>query len=162
MKQIQASFDGGLSGFVYVRQHADHVRTAILEGVSPVDAKILLPFAKGVEHSLERMFTDCAAEKDCNGAFPNLRAEFKELTAKVEKQPAVFESTNVISHKREQVTLSRNVFGEQIRTMLYIPLNSRWLPVLIHEANASNFGPFASIAYERPPFITKLPPQLAK
>jgi pimeloyl-ACP methyl ester carboxylesterase len=138
---------GTYAGFVYVRQHPDHVRTAILEGVSPVDAKILLPFAKGVEHSLERMFTDCAADKDCNGAFPNLRAEFKELTAKVEKQPAVFESTNLISHKREQVTLSRNMFGEQIRTMLYIPLYWRWLPVLIHEANANNFGPFASIAY---------------
>lgn len=92
------------------------------------------------------MFTDCAADKDCNRAFPNLRAEFKELTAKVEKQPAVFESTNLISHKREQVTLSRNMFAEQIRTMLYIPLYWRWLPVLIHEANTNNFGPFASTA----------------
>src|SRR2546426_7404940 len=138
---------GTYAGFVYVRQHPEHVRAAILEGVSPVDAKILLPFAKGVEHSLDRMFTDCAADKDCNGAFPNLRAEFKELTAKVEKQPAVFESTNLISHKREQVTLSRNMFAEQIRTMLYIPLYWRWLPVLIHEANKDNLGPFASIAY---------------
>jgi pimeloyl-ACP methyl ester carboxylesterase len=76
-----------------------------------------------------------------------LRAEFKELTAKVDKQPAVFEATNLISHKREQVTLSRNMFAEQIRTMLYIPLYWRWLPVLIHEANANNFGPFAAIAY---------------
>jgi len=138
---------GTLAGFVYLRQHPDRVRAAILEGVSPVEAKIYLPFAKGVEHSLERMFTDCAADKECNQAFPNLRAEFKELTAKVEKQPAVFESTNLINGKREQITLSRNIFSEQIRTMLYIPIYWRWLPVLIHEANANNFGPFASIAY---------------
>lgn len=138
---------GTFARFVYLRQHPDRVRAAILEGVSPVEAKILLPFAKGVEHSLERMFSDCAEDKECNEAFPKLRAEFKELTAKVEKQPAVFESTNLINGKREQITLSRNVFSEQIRTMLYIPLYWRWLPVLIHEANANNFGPFASIAH---------------
>jgi pimeloyl-ACP methyl ester carboxylesterase len=138
---------GTFAAFVYMRQHPDRVRTAILEGVTPVDAKILLPFAKGVEHSLERMFSDCAADKECHQAFPTLRAEFKELTSKVEKNPAVFESTNLISGKREQVTLSRNVFGEQIRAMLYIPIYWRWLPILIHEASANNFGPFASIAY---------------
>ncbi len=138
---------GTYAGFVYMRQHPDRVRTAILEGVTPVDAKIVLPFAKGVEHSLERMFADCSADKDCNGAFPNLRAEFRELTGKVEKQPAVFESTNLINGKREHVTMSRSAFAEQIRMMLYIPIYWRWLPLLIHEANANNFGPFASIAH---------------
>jgi pimeloyl-ACP methyl ester carboxylesterase len=138
---------GTYAAFVYMRQHPDRVRTAVLEGVTTPDVKILLPFARGVEHSLERLFSDCAADKDCNAAFPNLRVEFKELTAKVEKQPAVFESTNLINGKREHITLSRNVFGEQIRTMLYIPLYWRWLPLLIHEANANNFGPFASIAH---------------
>ena len=138
---------GTYAAFVYMRQHPDRVRTAILEGVTTPDVKIVLPFARGVEHSLERLFSDCGADKDCNAAFPNLRFEFKELTAKVEKQPAVFESTNLINGKREHITLSRNVFGEQIRTMLYIPLYWRWLPLLIHEANANNFGPFASIAH---------------
>lgn len=138
---------GTFAGFVYMRQHPDRVRTAILEGVSPVEAKIYLPFAKGVEHSLERMFSECEQDKECNGAFPKLRAEFRELSAKVEKQPAVFESTNLINGKREQITLSRNMFSEQIRTMLYIPIYWRWLPVLIHEANNGNFGPFASLAY---------------
>jgi pimeloyl-ACP methyl ester carboxylesterase len=138
---------GTYAGFVYLRQHPTSVRTAILEGVTTPDSKILLPFAKGVEHSLERMFSDCAADKDCNTAFPNLRAEFKELVAKIEKQPAVFESTNLINGKREQVTLSRNILSEQIRTFLYIPIYWRWLPLLIHEMNANNFGPFASLAH---------------
>jgi pimeloyl-ACP methyl ester carboxylesterase len=138
---------GTYAGFVYMRQHPDRVRTAILEGVTTVDAKIILPFAKGVEHSLERMFTDCAADKDCNTAFPTLRAEFKEVAGKLEKQPAVFEASNLLTGKRESVTLSRNVFAEQVRMMLYIPIYWRWLPILIHEANANNFGPFASIAH---------------
>ena len=138
---------GTYAGFVYLRQHPTRVRTAILEGVTTPDSKILLPFAKGVEHSLERLFSDCAADKDCNAAFPNLRAEFKELVAKIEKQPAVFESTNLINGKREQVTLSRNILSEQIRTFLYIPIYWRWLPLLIHEMNANNFGPFASLAH---------------
>jgi pimeloyl-ACP methyl ester carboxylesterase len=138
---------GTFAGLVYLRQHPDRVRAAILEGVSPVEAKIVLPFAKGVEHSLERLFSDCAADKECNEAFPKLRAEFKELTAKVEKQPASFEATNLITGKREQITLSRNIFSELIRTMLYIPIYWRWLPVLIHESNLGNFGPFASIAH---------------
>lgn len=138
---------GTFAGLVYIRQHGDHVRSAILEGVSPVEAKIYLPFAKGVEHSLERLFTDCAADKDCNAAFPNLRAEFKEFKAKLEKKPATFESTNPITGKRESITLSRDNFAEQVRTLLYFPIYWRWLPVLIHEANKENPGPFASIAY---------------
>lgn len=138
---------GTYAGFVYMRQHPERVRTAILEGVTPIEAKIILPFAKGVEHSLERMFTDCAADKDCNSAFPTLRNELKEVAAKLAKQPATFETTNLITGKRESVTLSRNVFADQVRMMLYIPLYWRWLPLLIHEANANNFGPFASIAH---------------
>ncbi|HKA23211.1 MAG TPA: alpha/beta hydrolase [Blastocatellia bacterium] len=138
---------GTYAGFVYIRQHPDRVRTAILEGVTPVDAKIILPFAKGVEHSLERMFSDCASDPDCSKAFPTLRTEFKDVAAKLEKQPAVFESTNLLTGKRESVTLSRNVFAEQIRMMLYIPIYWRWMPLLIHEANSNNFGPFASIAH---------------
>ena len=138
---------GTYAGFVYLRQHPDRVRTAILEGVTTPDVKILLPFAKGVEHSLERMFADCAADKSCGGAFPNLRAGFRELVAKIEKQPAVFESTNLLTGKREQITMSRNVFSEQIRTFLYIPIYWRWLPLMIHEMNSTNFGPFASLAH---------------
>jgi pimeloyl-ACP methyl ester carboxylesterase len=138
---------GTYAGFVYMRQHPEHVRTAILEGVTPVDAKIILPFAKGVEHSLERMFSDCASDADCSTAFPGLRTEFKDLVAKLEKQPAVFESTNLLTGKRESVTLSRNVFAEQVRMMLYIPIYWRWLPILIHEAKSNNFSPFASIAH---------------
>lgn len=138
---------GTFAGLVYIRQHGDHVRSAILEGVSPVEAKIYLPFAKGVEHSLERLFSDCAADKDCNAAFPNLRAEFKELASKLEKKPATFESTNPITGKRESITLSRDNFAEQIRALLYFPIYWRWLPVLIHEADKENPGPFASIAY---------------
>ena len=138
---------GTVAGFVYMRQHPDRVRTAILEGVSTVDAKIYLPFAKGVEHALERLFTDCAADAECNAAFPGLRAEFKELAAKVERQPAAIEATNLFTGKREQVTLSRDMFGESIRTLLYSPLSARWLPLLIHEANKNNWGPFASISY---------------
>ncbi|MFY9556055.1 MAG: alpha/beta fold hydrolase [Blastocatellia bacterium] len=138
---------GTFAGFVYLRQHPDRVRAAILEGVTPLDAKIYLPFAKGVEHSLERLFTDCAADNDCQGTFPNLRAEFKELTAKLDKQPVSFESTNLLTGKREQITMSRPVFGEVIRSMLYIPIYWRWLPLLIHEANKNNFGPLTSIAH---------------
>jgi pimeloyl-ACP methyl ester carboxylesterase len=138
---------GTVAGFVYMRQHPDRVRAAILEGVSTVDAKIYLPFAKGVEHALERLFTDCAADKDCNAAFPSVRAEFKELAAKIEKQPAAFEATNLFNGKREQITLSRDTFAEHIRTLLYIPLYARWLPLLIHEANKTNWGPFATISH---------------
>jgi len=138
---------GTYAGFVYMRQHPEHVRTAILEGVTPVDAKIILPFAKGVEHSLERMFSDCASDADCSTAFPGLRTEFKDVVAKLEKQPAAFESTNLLTGKRESVTLSRNVFAEQVRMMLYVPIYWRWLPLLIHEAKSNNFGPFASIAH---------------
>src|SRR5215471_18048022 len=96
---------GTYAGFVYMRQHPDHVRAAIFEGVTPVDAKIILPFAKGVEHSLERMFSDCASDADCNKAFPTLRNEFKDVAAKLEKQPAVFDSTNLLTGKRESVTM---------------------------------------------------------
>src|SRR2546426_4760424 len=59
---------GTFAAFVYIRQHSDRVRAALLEGVTPVDAKIYLPFAKGVEHSLERMFSDCAQDKECKRA----------------------------------------------------------------------------------------------
>jgi pimeloyl-ACP methyl ester carboxylesterase len=91
---------GTFAGLVYIRQHGDRVRSAIFEGVSPVEAKIYLPFAKGVEHSLDRVFSDCGSDPECKVAFPNLRNDFKELSAKLEKKAATFESTNLHSPNR--------------------------------------------------------------
>ena len=69
------------------------------------------------------------------------------IDGQTRKQPAAFEATNPLNGKRESITMSREIFAEQIRTMLYIPIYWRWLPLLIHEANRNNFGPFATIAY---------------
>ncbi len=139
---------GSTASLVFLRQHPDRVRSVMIEGVAPPTCKIPLPFAKGVQHALTRLFDDCAEDSACHRAFPNLAFEFNSILEKLDKEPITFQAFNPYAHKREQITMSRDVFMSHIRLMLYSPEIARLLPVLIHQMSQGNFSSFASISFQ--------------
>lgn len=138
---------GSTAALAYLRLYPQHVRVAAVSGVAPVAYKMALPFAKGVEHALGRLFTDCAADKNCNAAYPNVRQDFAQIVAQLTKGPVTFEATNPATRRKEQITMTREAFMEHIRAALYVPDMMAYLPFFIHDMAGGNFSRFASASY---------------
>jgi len=52
---------GTRAGLVYLRQHGDRVRTAVLDGVAPTNMRLPLFFPRDLQRALDLLVADCAA-----------------------------------------------------------------------------------------------------
>ena len=139
---------GSTAALAYLRQHPEHVRTVTVLGVAPPDMKLPLPVIKGVQNAIDRLSADCAADEKCHSSFPNLKDDLAAALKQLDKEPAKFQTNNPFTRQPQQVTLTRPVFGELIRVMLYQPEFSRWLPLLLHQAAEGEFGLLATLAFQ--------------
>jgi len=138
---------GTRAGLVYLRRHGDHVRAAVLEGVSPTEYQLPLTFAKGVQNALDRLFDDCSADPACHKAFPDLKADFISALKSLDKGPVKVQSYNPIKKQPQEITVSRPAFLEQLRFLLYSPELMQYVPQVIHQSAQGDFGGAAMLAF---------------
>ena len=138
---------GTRAALVYIRQHGDHVRSAVLDGVAPTNFKLPLPFAKGVQNALDHLFADCAADATCHKTFPDVKADLVAALAKFDKGPVTVTAFNTVRKQPQQVSMTRGAFMDVVRLMLYDPLTTSLLPLVIHQASQGQFGGAATIGF---------------
>src|SRR5215475_3721671 len=129
---------GTKAALVYLRLHGDHVRTLTLEAVASPQFLIPLPFAKGLQSSVDGVIALCAADAACQKDYPDLRNEFKTLGDRLEKSPAQFQVNN------QSVTLSREMFLSKLRTLLYVPPFVSAFPFIIHSAYQGDWSRYGA------------------
>jgi pimeloyl-ACP methyl ester carboxylesterase len=115
---------------VYVRMYPESVRTVYMGSIVPIDVPGPLPFAKTEQAALETMFDACAADFACNSAFPRLRDEFRQVSARLSSGSL---RVAVQGHSGS-VHLYRGRVAEWFRSKLYRPESSTALPWMIHRA----------------------------
>jgi len=99
---------------------------------------IPLPFAKGLQSSVDGVIALCAADAACHKDYPDLGVEFKTVVELLEKSPARFEIRN------QSVTLSREMFASKLRSLLYVPQFVSGFPFIIHSAHQGDWTPYAA------------------
>jgi pimeloyl-ACP methyl ester carboxylesterase len=140
---------GTTAGLEYLRRHGDRVRTLTLVAVVPPSFRVPLPFPHTVQKSLETLFARCAADPACHDAFPKLQQEFETVLERLGKAPAKFRFTSPPNLKDPvEVTLSRDMFGDFLRRILYTIPGITSFPVAIHSAYQGDFETFARLCYE--------------
>lgn len=127
---------------VYMRQHPDHVRSAILVGVAPTYLKMPLHHARAAKRAMDLLLAECAADKACHDAFPNVEREWTELLERLEREPARVDYSPPDKSAKVTVEIRGDVFAEKIRNRMYSPESSRKIPLMIHRAAQGDFGPF--------------------
>jgi pimeloyl-ACP methyl ester carboxylesterase len=127
---------------VYLRQHPDRVRSAILMGVAPTYLKMPLYHARAAKRGIDLLFAECAAEAACHGAFPNIEREWNEVLERLGREPARVEYSAPDKSGTATVEIQRDVFAEKIRNRMYSRESARKIPMMIHRAAAGDFGPF--------------------
>jgi pimeloyl-ACP methyl ester carboxylesterase len=137
---------GTRAAMVYLRQHPKHVRTAMLQGVSPVSQHMPVDFPVSNERALQGVIAECAADDACNKTFPNLKTEAKAVLERLVKGPVEVELRMPNSTAPIKVSLSRDLAAEAIRYMLYSPGPASRVPLFLHLAAEGNFAPLAQSA----------------
>jgi pimeloyl-ACP methyl ester carboxylesterase len=69
----------------YLRQHADRVRVAILDGATPLDVPVLERLGRSSQTAFDTLLARCAADPACTQAFPNLAMEWTTLRSGLER-----------------------------------------------------------------------------
>jgi pimeloyl-ACP methyl ester carboxylesterase len=133
---------------VFLKLHPHSVRAIILHGVSPTNQSMPRDFPQHTERALDGVLAECAADKACHEAFPNLEAEKKNVLERLLRGPVEVEIKRADSNENVRVTLSRDLAAEAIRYMLYQPAAARRIPLFIHVAAQGNFKPLVRAAIE--------------
>lgn len=136
---------------VFLKRHPGSVRAIILHGVSPTNQFMPRDFPQHTERALNGVVAECAADKDCHEAFPNLEAEKKNVLERLLRAPVEVEIKRGTSNETVRLSLSRDLVAEAIRYMLYQAGAASRIPLFIHLAAQGNFVPLtnAAINYRR-------------
>jgi len=138
----------------FLRQYPGQVRSVILKGVTPITESIPAVIAPDAQTSLEKVFTDCETNNDCQNAYPKLREEFAALIKRFESGPISVNYTST-DNKTEPVKLSRGAVVTTIRSLLQSTATIAQIPQLVHEAYQEKYtGLIKSIVSIRDGFST--------
>lgn len=137
---------GTRAALTYLKRHPQHVRAAILQGVSPTDHFMPSDFPQQTERALQGVLAECLADKACSEAFPKIKEETQSVLAELIKGPVEVEIQKANSTDRVKVKLSRDLAAEAIRYMLYSPVPASRVPLVLHLASQGNYVPLAQTA----------------
>ena len=107
----------------YVGRYPARVRSAVLDGVVPLDLNVVLTMARSLQRVLDRVV----------GADPPSAAAFTSLLERLGRGP-IEAAVSIPSGRTERVGLSRQDFLYAVRGILYQPDGAVELPQLVRDA----------------------------
>ena len=134
---------GTRAALVYLRQHSEHVRAAILKGVAPTNMKNPLPFARAAERGMAGVIEACSEEVECDVAYPDLESDWETVLATFDNGPVSAEVSHPETGERDTVLITKGVFADGIRHILYTVRRAREIPMIVNAAARGDFSPFA-------------------
>jgi pimeloyl-ACP methyl ester carboxylesterase len=132
---------------VYLQRHPRSVRSAVLDGVAPLDEMLPLHHAYAGKRAVDLLFADCAAQPACHAAFPHPDEELKAVLERVDRGVKVQIPAGAAGGTVE-VTASRGLIAEGIRFMMY-GSTARNVPLAVHQAYEGDLSQLVSLAADR-------------
>ena len=127
---------GGTLAQYYLRQHADRVRVAVLDGATPLDVPALERIAPNSQQALDLLFSRCAEDPACHAAFPDLASEWSKLVA----QLTTGLRTNVVDPQTgEHAVVDLLGVGPSIHNALLTGTAAAQVPLALHLAAENKF-----------------------
>lgn len=89
---------GSTLAMTVMRNHPDAIRSVMLQGITPPQVDLMSSFAPDFEHTLNMLLEACAADADCNTAFPDLETMFYAVVERLNAQPLTATITNPLTN----------------------------------------------------------------
>lgn len=133
----------------FIRENPERVVAAVLDGVTPIDYRMPLPFSRYAQRAWERVVADCAAQPGCAAAYPALDADLRRLFERLEAGPAPT-TIDLASGSSATVGVQAGDLAYALRGVLYNARAIPRLPAEVHRAaRTGDLSFFAQALYDR-------------
>jgi pimeloyl-ACP methyl ester carboxylesterase len=131
---------------VYARRHPGSVESMVLDGVAPPHFLIVpLEDAKGAQDAMSRLIAECKADAKCNARFPAFAAHFNALVRRFDRGTVSVPLENPSTKRVTTLRLSKEVFADRLRQLLYFPAGASYTPYIVERAYLHDYGPLATM-----------------
>jgi pimeloyl-ACP methyl ester carboxylesterase len=137
---------GTRAALVYLRQHPEHVHTATIMGVAPTYLKMPMYHSEAAARAMNLLLEQCEHDAQCHQAFPQIRDDWSNVLAQLERAPARAEYSAPDKSGTTSVQIQRGIFAEQIRNWMYSRDSASRIPSVIHHAAQGDWTPFLQTA----------------
>jgi pimeloyl-ACP methyl ester carboxylesterase len=128
---------------LYLRRHGATVRAVVMHGVQAMDGKSPLPFSRALDHGIAGLLEACEKDPACHGRYPALGDDWSAVRRVFELLGAVeSEVRDPRTGRTERLRITRGVFADGLRHMLYTMRTAWEVPEVIHRAALGDFNPF--------------------
>lgn len=128
-----------------MRDYSEGIRSVILDSVYPLQVDLYTAVPENADRAFQVLFDGCAADPECDAAYPDLENVFSEVVETLNAGPVLIEITNPLTQESYDALLSGDGLVSFLFASLYsteiIPL----LPEIIYDAREGNFDTLALI-----------------
>jgi pimeloyl-ACP methyl ester carboxylesterase len=118
---------------VYLRRHAETVRTAVLDGVTLLDVPVFERWSSSGQRALNLLDARCRADRACKRSFPHWYARFPALLARLATKPATVKG----------VTVDAAGVADTVHELTASAAEAAEVPFLLAKAESGNLAPLA-------------------
>ncbi|MEO5559916.1 MAG: alpha/beta hydrolase [Dokdonella sp.] len=125
----------------YLRQHADGVRSLVLDSSAPNELILGSEFSIDLDAALKAQFAECTRTPACAKAFGDPYASLYRLRDALLAKPPTVTFRNPRSHAQETKPLDVYTFATVVRMFAYSSETSALLPLAIDQALKGDYAP---------------------
>jgi len=137
---------GTRAALVYMRQHGDRVRAAILDSVAPTDMRLPMYAARDAQRALGKLLADCDADARCHATYPDLSNQVHSLMRRLDEQPVHAHVIHPRTGIAEDVDIRADTIASVIFAALYSPATASIVPMLVDRAERNDFQGLLALA----------------
>jgi pimeloyl-ACP methyl ester carboxylesterase len=117
-----------------MRRHPGRVRTAVLDGVVPLDVDFVDAFAPNAQRVLDEVLAECGRDAACHAAFPDPRGDLDRAVARLRAAPVRVAARTRGDRTTTTATLDVSALAMSVRKLLYSDATRGFVPAVLHAA----------------------------
>lgn len=116
------------------------MKSAILDGVSAPHFQPLPGEPMGAQRALDDLVSKCRNTVACNAHFAQFSRHFNALVRRFNQGPIAVPVMNLATKRMQTVPLSKEVFIDSLRHVLYDPVPTSYVPYIVERAYARDYA----------------------
>jgi pimeloyl-ACP methyl ester carboxylesterase len=129
---------GTLLGLHLLRDHPEHLRGAILDGVVPTNLNFILRVAANTDRVFTEIIDTCEEDPACNSQYPNLEKRFFALVDSLNESPVTIKLKDPETGQRVDARLDGDTLVDVLFQAFYLPDSYAVFPKLITNLEAGD------------------------
>lgn len=118
---------------IYMRRHPQSLRAVVMKGIVPPSMAAPESHAPVGETAWQSLVARCARDPACAHHFPTIDADFRQLLSRLEKAAPLLAVPGSPGRAATGVRVTRGLFAEAFRSVLYTPDGSAQAPQLVRQ-----------------------------